>query len=447
MLIKIVSIFLYLAICTVDPFIWIHSYYTILTPKCNDKKYYLGAFLGLYFIIIGKQGMTFLGINEASMLVFPIMFIYIIIVSRIIFQGSTRTKIFLLIVVYGVSIVIDCVVGGLCLLIKPVSMEHFTEFGVENLAITISARLLNLLLYWIGYGMIFQKKRCIRWEYLRPIIILNLFALTPLVVLFYNRSLIDDNSTILLIIIAILLMLEIAVSLYASYTIYQKSALENKAKERIEQMELQLSFYEAITESTNRLRKLRHDIKSHILQISSIAKTEKYVKVEEYIDELYPDIFDSEEVCAIENVFLASIVTQKKKQATRKNIAFTSEITVSKFPFSNHELTSLFSNILDNAIEANEKLKDCQKRFIILEINRTQNELNIICKNAISEKPKRDRNGNFLTSKENKLNHGLGMKIIKDIVDKYNGKMNVVLGSDEFILLLTFNKNNCEEFI
>ena len=65
------------------------------------------------------------------------------------------------------------------------------------------------------------------------------------------------------------------------------------------------------------------------------------------------------------------------------------------------ELCSLLGNLVDNAIEATLKIRDTEKRRIFV-------------------KPIA-KNGNFITWKTDKINHGIGLLSIKNIIDKYEG--------------------------
>ena len=81
------------------------------------------------------------------------------------------------------------------------------------------------------------------------------------------------------------------------------------------------------------------------------------------------------------------------------------------------DLASLIGNILDNAVEAEEKVAD--KRIELHFFNQNDNRV-IICKNSIERSVLAD-NKELKTSKKQKTGHGFGHQIIADIAAKYNG--------------------------
>lgn len=84
-------------------------------------------------------------------------------------------------------------------------------------------------------------------------------------------------------------------------------------------------------------------------------------------------------------------------------------------------ITSLFCNLLDNAIESCENVRQqeiCRKPLIILSVNYQANMLIISQKN--SKNP--EIIFNHETSKEQQQElHGLGLYMIEDIVKEYGG--------------------------
>lgn len=88
-------------------------------------------------------------------------------------------------------------------------------------------------------------------------------------------------------------------------------------------------------------------------------------------------------------------------------------------PFSDREIISLFGNVLDNALEACERIQD-KKRWIKIKIKKKNHLLYIETSNAIKEMPVQNQK-EFVSVKEDEILHGYGMKNIQDIVRKYDG--------------------------
>ncbi len=134
------------------------------------------------------------------------------------------------------------------------------------------------------------------------------------------------------------------------------------------------------------------------------------------------------------NKTLDIVLSEKKYTCSRYNIQYEEYINISKLDFmSNVDICAIFSNALDNAIEACMKIdKDIEKvidvkvtyinQFCILKFtNSKSNEIKLV-------------NQEIQTSKSDKSVHGIGLASIKYIVKKYDGEVTINYSDNEFIL-------------
>lgn len=95
-------------------------------------------------------------------------------------------------------------------------------------------------------------------------------------------------------------------------------------------------------------------------------------------------------------------------------------------------MVSLLSNLIDNSIESCEKVNsDSKSIYFTIKAN----NITLINDKIKDEKPIYNI---FFTSKTEKNLHGYGMKIIRDIVKKYNGDIQVEDYGDIFQLSIEF---------
>lgn len=84
----------------------------------------------------------------------------------------------------------------------------------------------------------------------------------------------------------------------------------------------------------------------------------------------------------------------------------------------------VLSNLLDNAIEAEEQEKE-ENRYICLNIGVEQNMIHLVVSNYISESVLQN-NALLETSKKNKQLHGIGLRGVKEFVNNKEGEIEIL---------------------
>ena len=86
------------------------------------------------------------------------------------------------------------------------------------------------------------------------------------------------------------------------------------------------------------------------------------------------------------------------------------------------DISALFGNMLDNAIESVVKIKEREKRLIALHVIQDKQFIRIRTENYCEENVQ-FQDGLPITTKKDKRFHGYGMKSMKKIVEKYGGSV------------------------
>ena len=184
-------------------------------------------------------------------------------------------------------------------------------------------------------------------------------------------------------------------------------------------------------------KELVHDIKNHCLVISEYVNRRDYQKLNDYVEELKGEFIKVNPHIYTGNYVIDLMLSQKKMLSEQKNIVFTLQaMPLSKLPFKDREICTIFGNLLDNAIEACEKV-DAGERWISVKME-IQNHLFFVqITNTIQERPQESKRG-FLTSKMNKELHGFGLKSVQRIVDDYEGDILYQIENNTFTVRLSF---------
>ena len=128
--------------------------------------------------------------------------------------------------------------------------------------------------------------------------------------------------------------------------------------------------------------------------------------------------------------FLDFVINSKKLEMNKSEIDFELEVDLYEIPLKDADLGVILGNLLDNAIEAAEKC-ELSKRKIFLRIC-NPNEMFLLCLRNSSMQIPLVVDDRFVTTKEDKYAHGLGVESVKRIVDKYNGNINFQYDDEHF---------------
>lgn len=179
-----------------------------------------------------------------------------------------------------------------------------------------------------------------------------------------------------------------------------------------------------------------------------MVREKKYDKLLEYLNEYNAKIEVSHQLISTGNIVIDSIVTFYIHKAHINNIKFEHMLHLPQaLPLTDVEICSLLGNICSNALEACQKItQDNVPNYIQLIIKPYRESLIIhsenTCNNIFNIK-----NGNFLTTKKEHTEHGLGLNRINNIVENAGGFMKIETSRNIFkiniVLPLTINDDDC----
>ncbi len=177
-----------------------------------------------------------------------------------------------------------------------------------------------------------------------------------------------------------------------------------------------------------------HDMKHQIalLKVMNDGEKNESLKELEKIVDFYGDYAKTG------NETLDVILTQKALLCTNQDIVFTYVVEGKAFSFmSASDLSSLFGNIIDNAIEAALKLEG-DYRLIKISAHEKNGFLSLVEENYVEGEVKFSKGGLPISTKENQIYHGFGSKSIKYIATKYNGTYSFEQKENKFKVSLLF---------
>ena len=178
-----------------------------------------------------------------------------------------------------------------------------------------------------------------------------------------------------------------------------------------------------------------HDLKHQISLLRSEVTSEEKLA---YLDQMEQDVRSYETRNRTGNRILDAILATKGLQCQDQGITLTCVADGKALDFmAAMDLSALFGNALDNAIESVSKISDPEKRLIHVSVAQQKQFLRVRVENCFQGQLQYV-NGAIATTKQDRRYHGFGMKSMNRIVEKYGGSMTVNTRYGWFELRLLF---------
>lgn len=408
------------------------------------------AILLIYNILINNN--VFKGISRIGILSIITSFIY----SLFTIVYDTDTLIILIGVLFLNSIVIskfeekDTIVTFIELVVSTllvlgfeliISFIVYVTMGSDDLSPTTYLILLTcimpILIYLLStnkfiknikFSNLFSKYKSIN------IIILNLFVFFLFIKVLMGNKLMNTKIIIPITILGLIL---IGINCY--FYVYLYKTLNEKKKS-----EIKTSFNPLINDLMGKLKANEHEYKNHLNTIWSIAQVTNQEEIKEKLQEYISNIVDDTEefsmLLNVENTIIKAVLYNKGQRAEKLGVKYTYNVksNLKNISLDNSELTVILSNLLNNAIEATSMIKKKELEVFIDEDNKYYS---INVKNRTEGVKLSDLSNIFKMGYSTKgEGRGYGLYNVKNIVDKYKGKIQISLDDDIINIRVIFMK-------
>ena len=404
--------------------------YVISRCLCKEPRFQsaISKFIPMIADIVLTYALTWF--TELGALKMPLIVIFIIAILKIcykdtIYQIITAVEVWVMvasILMESISYCFGHLLYGNSQLVM-IEGQAFTRWEIYIIGLVI--RLLLLAVFYLflkKFKYKIQLKDCM----VLSIVFLSAFTITLFTVFnLLNLERIADLT--LYISSGVLSAIFITIFMYAKNVLYLREQ-EQRDKMRIAQLQQQYAYYEDKLKDEERIRSIYHDMKNHLLVLESKQNTEE---TRQMAQELRTQIADYENYIHTGNEFLDIILKDKSEKAREKHIDFSAVVDFEGVDFIEPlDISTLFGNGIDNAIEACEKLRE-EDRVILVKAGKVQNFVSILIENncTVEALPKGKR-----TTKADSLLHGFGLSNMQKAAEKYGGTCTTKRENGKFVL-------------
>lgn len=223
------------------------------------------------------------------------------------------------------------------------------------------------------------------------------------------------------------------------FVIYIKLSdnMELEKQNSLYQLELDLCN-EHMREKENameQMQKLRHDLRYHMIFGLELLNHKEYDKLRNFMENLMDlKLTKGFSVADTGNFMIDTLINFKYETAKQYGIDFRVKLYIpTGFSMANPDLCIILGNALDNAIEANMG-GNVEKPYITLNMKYDRGNLILILENSFDGIVCKKEDGTVCTRKKDKENHGIGMRSIQNVLEKYNGFMNTEISEKRYKL-------------
>ncbi|MDD3338573.1 MAG: GHKL domain-containing protein [Lachnospiraceae bacterium] len=177
-----------------------------------------------------------------------------------------------------------------------------------------------------------------------------------------------------------------------------------------------------------------HDFKNHMVVLRKYISDEDMDSARGYLDKIIKPLDELNQCIWCQNEIVNLVINTKILEAKKQNISFQVDIQDIGLQIEEYDLYCILSNLLDNAIEACEKMTE-KTRWIHIKMH--ENNLSVIIKiaNSIGSEPVKIA-GEYVSHKA--AGHGYGIKSVRHAVEKNGGIMNCDHDAGQFAATITF---------
>lgn len=409
-------------------------FFKIYQPKYNSRLLYFISYIVTTALYIAVN--ILVARTDLPLLNFVYTLIHVIVYCLLLFDCDIKRSVIINELFALFCTISETLTTVLCTVISNDSLESVLGKS-QYVAVSCLMNVLLSIVVWRIFVLILTKKDHPMMT-LRQILLFVIFAVFEIYTIIYLTDKVEngkDGFTAIIIMTGFVIL-----NAYIVYFIDESAALYQKQNEynlMLKQNKLQLENFREISRKYEESKKTIHDIKKHLSALSALDnidenRAEEYKSIIEHkIDSLFYEFHCS-------NQLLSIIMSQKMILCRSENINVNTKVDDISFDFmEDYDITAIFANLWDNAIEACREISESDRKISVT-VGQVNDFVLVSFENSFNGELR--KNGDTL--KTTKKDHdGVGLTIIKSTVEKYNGYINIENDDNIFKVEIMFPIN------
>lgn len=295
------------------------------------------------------------------------------------------------------------------------------------------ACLMIFLLCQLAFTLIRKKHAIFSWY---EAIFYTMLATGEIAVFAYVCKYIQAYSSGMFLILFLLgcLVLDVyIVVVFYRISIVRKTEKENALLQQ--QSEMQLEVYSDLQQRYQNSMRTIHDAKRHVRALESLIQSDHLAEAQQYKESLFQKLNELQPSIQCDNPLLSAILNHVFLKAEQRHITLKMDLQGEEqlSMLAGVDLTTIVSNLLDNAVDAVSELPE-EQRYIHFAVAFQMGEIMIHVENPTKNDLKREGN-TVVSTKEGHF--GLGLKNVGMVVKKYKGNFKTDVEDGIFIAAIT----------
>lgn len=295
------------------------------------------------------------------------------------------------------------------------------------------ACLMIFLLCQLAFTLIRKKHAIFSWY---EAIFYTMLATGEIAVFAYVCKYIQAYSSGMFLILFLLgcLVLDVyIVVVFYRISIVRKTEKENALLQQ--QSEMQLEVYSDLQQRYQNSMRTIHDAKRHVRALESLIQSDHLAEAQQYKESLFQKLNELQPSIQCDNPLLSAILNHVFLKAKQRHITLKMDLQGEEqlSMLAGVDLTTIVSNLLDNAVDAVSELPE-EQRYIHFAVAFQMGEIMIHVENPTKNDLKREGN-TVVSTKEGHF--GLGLKNVGMVVKKYKGDFKTYVKDGTFIAAIT----------